>query len=100
VGGLVLLPVARIVVLVVLLEGSLMASMTRNLASQRASSELLARQGQVGCRVGIRMLAMLLGHMDPAVTMRRYTLFFPSDVRALDVDCLFDPASSALLASR
>jgi integrase len=31
------------------------------------------------------MLAELLGHSDPAFTLRRYAHFLPSDVRALDV---------------
>jgi integrase len=39
-------------------------------------------------RQDIRMLATLLGHADPAFTMRRYARFLPSDVRALDVDFL------------
>jgi site-specific recombinase XerD len=38
--------------------------------------------------VGIRMLATLLGHTDPAFTMRRYARFLPSDVRTLDVEFL------------
>lgn len=39
-------------------------------------------------RPDIRMLATLLGHADPAFTLRRYARFLPSDVRALDVSFL------------
>jgi integrase len=61
----------------------------RHLGGKR---QTLARRLLVG-GVGIRMLATLLGHTDPAFTMRRYARFLPSDVRALDVDFLSNRVS-------
>lgn len=42
------------------------------------------------------MLATLLGHADPAFTMRRFARFLPSDVRALDVNFLETRASDGV----